>query len=179
MEQLWTMLEHFTDRFAKPLISLVIVVILLAQFSMIPLKVAGKPAYMWYWPIVDYPMYEEAHVEGDHILVIFFIEVTWQDGSVYKVDREDLGMQFHPFQYLSRSLVSGSEGGVDKFLSLYQKEGQSEVAEIRVYTPPLIITRRGPAQAPSKLLRTIKTSEQVVPQTLQPEMGVNAEGTKS
>ncbi len=56
------------NQLIKAALSLFIACILVAQVMVIPLKIIGKPVYMWYWPIIDYAMYESSHFEGEYIM---------------------------------------------------------------------------------------------------------------
>jgi hypothetical protein len=168
--------EICTASFARSALTAVIFTILFAQFSVIPRKFIGKPALLWYWPIIDYTMYERSRVAGESITSRYDIEISLFDGSVHKVKDDDLGLPLFPLIQLSKGLAKGNERDIAKFMSLYKGEHRDEIAEIRVYAPPLIITKTGPDEGPAKLLGTITISTRGLPATIQPVIGADSQG---
>jgi len=130
----------------------VIVTMLLLQGNVITFMAAGNPIGTWYWPIMDYPMYSGAHQEGDYMKVSFPLEVVTEDGVVTKITADDVGLNFWKFLYIGTGISKSSQKSADLLVSLLPNGDR--ITEIRVYSSPFIITKKGVADAPPKLLNT-------------------------
>ena len=76
-------------RFAEPAITAIIVIVLGTQ-AIAGLVDTGR----WGWPILAYPMYEEAHYDGERILYDARTHIVLADGTRVELTRDELGMSF-------------------------------------------------------------------------------------
>jgi hypothetical protein len=51
----------------------------------------------WSWPIVAYPMYKDAHLEGERLRDQLYLFAVFEDGTRIKISPEDLGLRVWPF----------------------------------------------------------------------------------
>jgi hypothetical protein len=133
--------------------SIMILVVLVFQASLIPARMLTGWSGEWYWPFIDYPMYDKAHYENEHPEIYFTLELTHKDGEIVKLNEDDLGMSFWNFFRLTNNMQKGEGKAVDLFMGIYPDAG--EVAEIRLYSSPYVVTRQGRAESAPELLNRI------------------------
>ena len=146
---------RLSDRNSKVhfVISCFVTIILLSQGSALLFMAIGKPIGTWFWPIIDYPMYSGAHEEGDYLYASLTLEVVTGDGVVSNVTADDIGLNFFKFYYIGAGISKSSKRYADYLISLMPNG--NDVAEVRVYSSPYIITKKGKTDAPPKLLNVM------------------------
>lgn len=144
------MLSENNNRTLRWGVSLLVAGILLAQAVTLPLKLSGHSPHTWYWPIVDYPMYEFAHQEGEYVISERTLEVELLDGTVEQISGKQLGLNFWNFLYFTGRLQRGETASVQLLVETYDRGG--ELSRLRVYSPPIILTREGARKTEPKLL---------------------------
>jgi hypothetical protein len=145
------------DRTLRWGVSLLVGAILLAQAATLPLKVSGNSPHTWYWPIIDYPMYEVPHQAGEYVISHRTLEVEHRDGSTRQISGQDIGLSFWDFLYLTGRLHRGEEPSVKLLIDLYDRG--SELVKVRVFTPPIILTKQGAQTGESKMLSELVIDE--------------------
>jgi len=113
------------------------------------------------WPIISYLMYDDPHYEGETIQAYYPLEATLRDGSVVQINKEDLGLSFWNYLHLGDELAKNHDAAVNMVLRLYKKPDQ--LAELRVKTLPLMITRDGAAYKAPQVVRTIPLNNVDIP----------------
>ncbi len=138
-------------------LSAVVLVLLIAQaaasFRAVP-RLGPWPSW-YFWPFLDYPMYSEAHYEGDAIeqYVVF---ATFDDGTEAPVRREELGLSFWKFRDgLVYALRHGDRRQLDAYLELFRRRHARLPAALRLEDHPVVISRGGILPAPRKVLKTV------------------------
>lgn len=144
------------DHIRRWAVSLLVGGILLAQAITLPLKLSGNSPHTWYWPIIDYPMYEFSHQAGEYVISQRTLEVEHLDGSTDRLTSEDLGLGFWNFLYMTGRLQRNNPEGVKQLLEVYDRG--SEVKLVRVYSPPIILTKQGAKKVQPKLLGEVAVS---------------------
>ena len=134
-------------------ISLFCALIVGLQGATIIATIAGKPVWSWYWPIIDYPMYDLPHVEGDHVNATYLVDATLDDGKVVRITKESLGLSIWNFQILARSLGQGEPSSVKQLQQLFPTG--DHLVEVRVRNLPVVVTRQGMREEPSVELNRI------------------------
>lgn len=145
------------ERILRWIISLLVSAILLAQAATLPLKLSGNSPHTWYWPIIDYPMYEFSHQAGEYVISQRTLEVVHRDDSVDRLTAEDLGLNFWNFLYLTGRLQRGNVAAMQQLMEIYDRG--SELSKVRVFSPPVILTKQGAAKAEPKLLGELTFDE--------------------
>lgn len=131
------------------LLSVLIIGVLFAQ------TVSGfRKTYKW-WPFLAYPMYAEAHFEGERIKVNHRIYAVTSDGVRHYLDPEaQLKLGFWRYDGLARWLVAGRLRDTAGMLAII-KSLYPTIQKIEVEDFPMIITRNGPAPAPRKIVAVV------------------------
>lgn len=144
------MAMHFSvsERVRFSAISLIIIGVLAAQ------TFSGFRKTQRWWPFLAYPMYAEAHFEGERIAVNHRIYAVTSDGVRHYLHPEnDLKLYFWRHEGLARGAVQ------DDFehnpLPGLVKDLYPTVERIEIEDYPMVITRDGPAPAPTKIVKTI------------------------
>lgn len=138
----------------RVVISLFCVAILGMQGATLVGTVTGKPVWSWYWPIIDYPMYDTPHVAGDHVNAKYLMEATLDDGRVVSITKETLGLSIWNFQYLARDIAKGDRKALHELQALYAN--RDHLVEVRVNTLPVIVTEKGMREGHSVLLNRME-----------------------
>jgi len=128
------------------------------------------------WPILSYLMYDDPHYEGETIQAYYPLEGTLRDGTVVQINKEDLGLSFWNYLHLGDELAKSRESAVNLVLRLYKKSDQ--LAELRVTTLPLMITRTGAAYKAPQVVRTIPLNNVDIPPG-NPESAAGSAATPS
>ena len=147
----------YSDNFKRVFLSVFIVGILVLQTMPIVTLITDSPWRGYYWPFVDYPMYKNAHQEGEHVVVGYTVVATTTSGeeisTSYKNHR-DLGLDFWVFGNVVRRLL-GPNGyrNAAEFISLHPRG--DEIVKLDVYNYPVMVTRDGPVEVEAELLNSI------------------------
>ena len=137
----------------RTMISIFVVLVLMLQGYVMVMMGVGKEIGEWYWPFIDYPMYSGSHYEGEYINAYYIVKAVMRDGRVVEVTEKDLGLNFFKFIYIADGIKKSNKDDAHQLIRLHP-EGEN-IAAVRVYTAPYILTRTGRQQAEPKLLNTI------------------------
>jgi hypothetical protein len=85
-------MDLLSARQQRAVVSIVIATILGTQLVLGMLN-PGR----WSWPIVAYPMYKDAHFEGERLRHQLDLFAVFEDGTRMKIMPEDLGLRVWPF----------------------------------------------------------------------------------
>jgi hypothetical protein len=147
-----------TDTLKLLFLSAFILGILGLQTMPIITLLTDQPWRGYYWPFVDYPMYCNAHQEGDHIIVGYTVIATTNSGeeiSINYKNHRDLGVDYWVFSNLVRKLL-GPNGyrNASVFTALHPRG--NEMVKLDVYDSPVMVSRDGPVEVEADLLASIK-----------------------
>lgn len=140
------------ERLRFSLITLLIVGVLVVQ------TISGfRRTYKW-WPFLSYPMYADAHFEGERIEVSHRIYAVTPDGVRHYLDPDtDLKIGFWRYEKFARQIgvnhLERNAATLSAIRSMYPT-----LTEIQIEDYPMIITKNGPAPAPRQVINTIKRS---------------------
>lgn len=110
-----------------------------------------------YWPLLNYAMYSRSFQEGDFVDYYRLLEGVTPDGTTVPIPMESLGLHLWHYHDLVRDLERGRP---EAFAHLYKSLPEGTVlAELRVLSFPVAVTRAGPVEQGSLLLATIPVPE--------------------
>ena len=147
-----TIYKYMRTHFALPLITIFIVTLLFLQgfavFGMI---------YSKLYPFTDYPMYSQAHYNGEPIRIRYLLYGISTDSSEILIMPEDMSMSFFEFERVfGWRLIKGRDLEERlQFIRDYETEHQINFKEIRIEEEVVKITDQGVERIPNKVLKVI------------------------
>jgi hypothetical protein len=152
-------LKAHRARAYRALVSLFVIVVLGAQTATLVATVLLKPMDVWFWPIIDYPMYAPAGYEGDSVDSEYGVFVALDDGQTRMVSKEELGLNVFHFRYLCYELMTRKS--LTRFTPLMASlQDHARIREVVVKSSGRVISRDGVVQrAPQVLVRLAVTDE--------------------
>jgi hypothetical protein len=130
-----------------------IAAVLLGQAYVTFSPVLGSNAGFRFWPIVTYAMYSRAHYEGETVEVYDLLEGTLNDGTVVEIPMDSLGLSIWYYRNMLKGLRNQDPVAIKLLTSRFR--WGDDLAEVRIKSYPLMVTRDGPAEKPSELLYSL------------------------
>jgi hypothetical protein len=128
------------DALARLLVSAIIVVILATQ-AVAGLVNTGR----WGWPMIAYPMYSEAHYEGDRLNHDLVGYAVLADSSRVEIRKSDLNMDFWLYWYnVVHPIRNGRLDLLQPVLRRYCAQSGNQVTRLVVKDLGMAIGRDGP-----------------------------------
>lgn len=150
------MTSNFTP-LKKGLFSLFIITILGLQAMPILSEATDNRWGYYYWPFINYPMYNRGHDEGEHVEVGNLVKATLSNGKQIAFSfqkSEELGLTLFTFQKkINELLRPNGHIFADDFVALHPQG--DKIVKLEIYNYPIVVTKDGPKEAEQELLKSI------------------------
>jgi hypothetical protein len=133
-------------------VTLVIVAVLGLQVA----AVAGSVSSL-FWPFTDYPMYREAHHEGE-TLHDYLVVARLDDGTERRVGRKDFNLNVWQFQkevlqpMTRRQVADEDRARLRRAVELFEAKHARRIVALRLEDRPHVLSRRGVQAAPERIV---------------------------
>lgn len=109
------------------------------------------------FPFQHYPMYAEAHGEGEHVEVALTVYGRIADGAERRISQEDMNMPFFVFRRtFVQAILDGDLKRVGRLLAPYERLIGARLISVRIENYPVIVTRTGPRDVPAETIKTLE-----------------------
>jgi hypothetical protein len=143
---------HLSRRLAIYWVSGVIAFIWSIQFIVsVPLSLIAHGVRRS-WPIVDYPMYNAPHFEGDEIPRMAVVGIR-DNADEVDIRPEDIGGGYWHFQIFAKAVRRADEGIIRDMVRMYEIRHNVRLAALRVENRPLLWESAQVEAAPIEILR--------------------------
>jgi hypothetical protein len=122
--------------------------------------------YSFIWPFVNYPMYKQAHYEGESVHIRYMVFGILEDSTEVPILPEDLGLNFWKFDGIHGegfvpAIRSGDEKRLNSYVQEYQKRKGKKLAGLRLEDQPFILSPKGAKPARLQTLQIIRLDSPV------------------
>lgn len=142
----------------RNLISVIIIAFLILQggvtFRLFP-TAKSDPAFLW--PFVTYPMYREAHYEGDTI-DRFLVFVLLEDSTKVQISPKEMGLGYWLFQEnVIVPIMRRDKDKIDNFMEIYKtKHPNFKPINLILENHGWKLTKKGYESDDIKIIKNIK-----------------------
>ncbi len=147
MNRLWL------DRAYQFAVSAFVAFVLIFQAIISLGPIAGIEIGTRYWPLLNYAMYSRSFREGDTVNIYYLLDGVRQDGSIVEISMDTVGMHLWHYRKLVDDLRAGRPEAIDHVLRSVPPG--IPLAEIRVKTFPVAVTRQGPREQASQVIDVV------------------------
>lgn len=138
-------------KLAYPFFSIVIAMIIGLQSIAIFGRVTS-----FFWPFVNYPMYHDAHFEGEPIKIRHYVIAILDNSGELEIRPEDLGISFWKYHMdLSNAIKDENFTRINPYIQQFEIKTGKHVIGLRLEEHPLTLTREGFQPAPFEVVKTL------------------------
>jgi hypothetical protein len=155
------------ERIYRGLASTFIVLVLGAQAATLPVTLMSPGRLLGrFYPIIEYPMYAQAHYDGERVVGRFLLRGVLADGSQVDITEQSLRISVWDFVVLTEQVATGTPDSPGmlravKNLLAIVREREPRVGEfktLQIDSYPMKLSRDGAAPAPSETVWSIPMS---------------------
>jgi hypothetical protein len=156
-----------TQRIYRRLASTFIVVTLGAQIATFPVTLVHPGALSGkLYPIIEYPMYADAHYDGERVTGRWLLRGVFAGGGEIDITEQSLGISFWDFNLLVHPVATGVPNSPQMLKSIQslltvvraREPRAREFKMLRIDSYPMKVTRNGATPMPSETVVSIPMS---------------------
>jgi hypothetical protein len=115
------------------------------------------------YPIIEYPMYAQAHYDGERVTGRWLLRGVLANGELIDITEQSLRVSLWDFILLTDPVAVGlpnepkTLGAIRKLIAVVKarEPRASEIKLLRIDSYPMKVTRHGPEKIPSETVATI------------------------
>jgi hypothetical protein len=146
------------DRRYRFLISAFLVIVLGAQGATIAFT-AVRSGLIWsrLYPIIEYPMYAEAHYEGERVTGRWILHGVLASGGQVNVSEDTLNISFWDYNFLVGSAVKREPNAIEHMIQVVRERDPraKEFTALVVENYPMKLSRNGGTPIPSEVVLSV------------------------
>jgi hypothetical protein len=133
----------------------------LAITAITPGRLLGR-----FYPIIEYPMYAQAHHDGERVTGRWLLRGVLADGNELDITEDSLHISVFSFAVLTQQVADAtpdspeSQDAIKTLISIVRERESraSEIKMLRIDSYPMIVTRNGAQTVPSETVISIPMS---------------------
>jgi hypothetical protein len=152
------------ERNYRALVSAFIVLTLGAQIATFGVTLV-RPGWLRdkLYPIIEYPMYAQAHYDGERITGRWLLRGMLANGDQIDITEQSLRVSIWDFILLTDPIAVGAPNApqtvtaIQRLITIIRarEPRASEIKALRIESYPMKVTRHGPEKMPSETVMTI------------------------